>query len=115
MHHKPSQLSGGQQQRVAVARALIMQPSIILADEPTGNLDSRSGEELMLLFQQLNREGVTIILVTHDARVAQHAMRIVEMRDGRVIADRPVVERLKAEQVLADMPKIEGLVEEEKS
>jgi putative ABC transport system ATP-binding protein len=103
-HHRPNQLSGGQQQRVAIARALAMQPSIILADEPTGNLDSRSGEEIMLLFQQLNSEGVTLLIVTHDLRVAQHGTRIVEMRDGRVIADRPVTERLDAVKVLADMP-----------
>jgi putative ABC transport system ATP-binding protein len=103
-HHRPSQLSGGQQQRVAIARALVMGPAIVLADEPTGNLDSRSGEELMLLFQHLNREGVTLIIVTHDARVAQHATRIIEMRDGQVVSDRPVTDRLRAEDVLVTMP-----------
>jgi putative ABC transport system ATP-binding protein len=106
-HHRPSQLSGGQQQRVAIARALVMQPAVLLADEPTGNLDSRSGEELMLVIQQLNREGATILMVTHDGRVAQHATRIIEMRDGRVIADRPVSDRLLAEQVLATLPQPE--------
>jgi putative ABC transport system ATP-binding protein len=81
-----------------------MAPAILLADEPTGNLDSRSGEEIMLLFQELNREGVTVILVTHDSHVAQHATRIVSMRDGSIIADRPVSDRLDAEEVLAAMP-----------
>jgi len=103
-HHRPDQLSGGQQQRVAIARALVMQPAIVLADEPTGNLDSRSGEEIMQILQQLNRDAVTIIIVTHDPRVAQHASRIVEMSDGRIIADRPVTDRLEAGQVLASMP-----------
>jgi putative ABC transport system ATP-binding protein len=87
VHHKPNELSGGQRQRVAVARALVTRPSIILADEPTGNLDSRTGEEIMTLFEELHNKGNTIILVTHEADIAEHAHRVVRMRDGKIEKD----------------------------
>ncbi len=87
MHHKPNELSGGQRQRVAVARALVNKPSILLADEPTGNLDSRTGEEIMALFEQLSRSGNTIIVVTHEEDIARHARRILRIRDGLIASD----------------------------
>jgi putative ABC transport system ATP-binding protein len=92
MSYRPNQLSGGQQQRVAIARALITNPAILLADEPTGNLDSRSGAEVLAIFQRLHREGRTIILVTHDRAVAEHANRIVVMKDGMLPEDEPVAQ-----------------------
>ena len=88
VHHKPTELSGGQQQRVAIARALATSPSVILADEPTGNLDSKTGEEVMQILKSLNDNGTTIILITHDAEVASHAKRIVKIHDGKVTEDR---------------------------
>ena len=91
VHHKPNELSGGQRQRVAVARALVNRPSILLADEPTGNLDSKTGTEIMGLFEQLASGGNTIIVVTHEEDIARHARRIVRIRDGLIASDEPVV------------------------
>lgn len=97
LDHLPSELSGGQQQRVAIARALVNEPAMILADEPTGNLDSRSGMEVMQIFQRLNQEqGITTIFVTHDPWIARHTRRVIMLRDGLVIADREVAEPLVA-------------------
>ncbi|HEU4800663.1 MAG TPA: ABC transporter ATP-binding protein [Gemmatimonadales bacterium] len=88
MHHRPNELSGGQRQRVAIARALVNQPSILLADEPTGNLDSSTSEEIMAVFAELHRLGQTVIMVTHEPDIAEHAERVVTLRDGRVESDR---------------------------
>lgn len=93
VNHKPNELSGGQRQRVAIARALINNPSIILADEPTGNLDSKTGEEIMQLFEELHKSGNTIILVTHEEYIAEHAKRIIRIRDGMIEADEIVNNR----------------------
>src|SRR5205823_13483539 len=94
--HYPSQLSGGQQQRVAIARALINEPQVLLADEPTGNLDSRTSIEVMEIFQTLNDRGITIIMVTHEPDIAAYARRNVIMRDGRIVSDHPVAKRTNA-------------------
>lgn len=100
MNHIPSQLSGGQQQRVAIARALVNEPALILADEPTGNLDSRTSVEVFSVFQELNEEGITIILVTHERDFALFAKRIIELRDGKVIKDFAIKNRLDAKEEL---------------
>ena len=103
-HHWPNQLSGGQQQRVAIARALITDPAIVLADEPTGALDTRSGLEVMDILQRLNREGRTILLVTHEQPIAEHARRIISIRDGRIVADEVVTRPRTASDELARFP-----------
>ena len=103
LDHEPSELSGGQQQRVAIARALVTQPTLLLADEPTGNLDSRTTVEVMALFQELNDQGITILLVTHEPEVAQYAKRIVEVRDGRILRDHPVADRRRAADDLREL------------
>ena len=99
--HHPSQLSGGQQQRVALARALVNEPAVLLADEPTGNLDSRTTLEILSVFQQLNDQGILIIMVTHEPEVGGFTKRIIEMRDGRVIRDAPVAHRTRADEAIA--------------
>jgi putative ABC transport system ATP-binding protein len=98
--HTPNQLSGGQQQRVAIARALANQPALLLADEPTGNLDTSTSAEIMGVFQQLNDQGITIVMVTHELDIAQYTKRMVVMRDGKVVSDTPVANRLNAVQEL---------------
>jgi putative ABC transport system ATP-binding protein len=103
LDHHPSELSGGQQQRVAIARALVTEPRLLLADEPTGNLDSRTSVDVMALFQELNDQGITVLLVTHEADIARYAKRVVEVRDGRILRDHPVEDRHRA---LADLREI---------
>lgn len=104
MRHRPNEMSGGEQQRVAIARAIAGDPSIILADEPTGNLDSRSGEEVMAIFQSLHTRGITMILVTHDPDIARHAERVVSVKDGYIVSDTLVEDGLDAKEILATMP-----------
>ncbi|MDD3520846.1 MAG: ABC transporter ATP-binding protein [Actinomycetota bacterium] len=113
--NKPNELSGGERQRVAIARALINEPTIILADEPTGNLDSRTGEEIMAIFQQLNKEGKTIILVTHELDIAHHTERIIYLRDGLIIKEERINKPVDARDMLAKMPKIEDKINSEVS
>ncbi len=101
LDHEPNQLSGGQQQRVAIARALVTRPALIFADEPTGNLDSRTTLEVLALFQELNREGLTLVMVTHEAEVARYASRLVELRDGRLLRDEAILNPRNAAADLA--------------
>jgi putative ABC transport system ATP-binding protein len=103
LDHKPNELSGGQQQRVAIARAIASEPLLLLADEPTGNLASLQSEEIMQIFQELNDEGITIVMVTHEPDIARHCKRLVMIRDGQVIEDEPVQNRVLAKDVLAEM------------
>jgi len=107
MAHFPSQLSGGQQQRVAIARALVNRPSILLADEPTGNLDSRTSVEIMDIFQKLNDEGLTIVLVTHEPDIAQFSKRSIQFRDGKIRRDEAILNRPRASEVIKNLPKLE--------
>lgn len=104
IHHKPNELSGGQQQRVAIARAIVNNPVLILGDEPTGNLDSRTAEEIMALFQDMNRKGKTVVIVTHEEDIARHCKRIIRFKDGRILQDGPVEDPVDARDILRHMP-----------
>jgi len=104
VHHKPNELSGGQQQRVAIARAIVNDPVLIFADEPTGNLDTRTSVEIMALFQELNAQGKTIVLVTHETEISEHCSRIVRFRDGRVESDERIANPVDARVELASLP-----------
>ncbi len=99
VHHKPKELSGGQQQRVAIARSLVNEPRLILADEPTGNLDSKSSIEIMALFQELHRSGITIVLVTHEPDIAEYSERIIRFLDGKIVADEAIIQKLAIKEV----------------
>lgn len=115
LDHTPSELSGGQQQRVAIARAIVNNPVIILGDEPTGNLDSRTSEEIMAVFQDLNRQGKTVIIVTHEEDIANHCKRVIRFRDGKILRDEIVANPVDAREALAKLPDPDAEVEAEVS
>jgi len=110
--HEPSELSGGEQQRVSIARALVNEPAIILADEPTGNLDSRTSVDVMAVFQELNEQGITVLLVTHEQDIASYTKRVITLRDGVITSDRLVTDRRDAAADLATMPVLDDLLDD---